>query len=85
MIVNVPFGGGRLVKELSPEPLPDFAAEIGAKSWSHVLLKFVLGHPAVTCAIPGTGNPTHMADNAAAGSGDLATARERILAWWQSR
>jgi aryl-alcohol dehydrogenase-like predicted oxidoreductase len=85
VIVNVPFGGGRLVKELSREPLPDFAAEIGAKSWSHVLLKFVLGHPAVTCAIPGTGNPTHMVDNAAAGSGDLATARERILAWWQSR
>jgi len=61
------------------------AAEIGAQSWPQVLLKFVLGHPAVTCAIPGTGNPAHMIGNAAAGSGDLAAARARILAWWQSR
>ena len=85
VIVNVPFGGGRLVRDLAREPLPDFAAEIGARSWPQVLLKFVLGHPAVTCAIPGTGNPAHMAGNAAAGSGDLVAARARILAWWQSR
>ena len=85
VIVNVPFGGGRLVRQLAREPLPDFAAEIGITSWPQLLLKFVLGHPAVTCAIPGTGNPAHMAGNAAAGLGDLPADRERILAWWQAR
>ncbi len=63
VIVNVPFGGGGLIQRLAREALPDFAAEIGCRTWSQLLLKFVLGHPAVTCAIPGTGNPAHMAEN----------------------
>ena len=85
MIVNVPFGGGSLLSDVSKEPLPAFAKEIGATSWAQVLLKFVLGHPAVTCTIPGTGNPKHMADNLAAADGDLASGRERILAWAKGR
>jgi diketogulonate reductase-like aldo/keto reductase len=85
VIVNVPFGGGGLIQRLAREALPDFAAEIGCCTWSQLLLKFVLGHPAVTCAIPGTGNPAHMAENISAAEGDLAEARERILAWWRSR
>ena len=80
VIVNVPFGGGGLLRRLARQPLPDFAAGIGCRSWSQLLLKFVLGHPAVTCAIPGTANPVHMADNIAAAGGDLAEARARILA-----
>ena len=75
VIVNVPFGGGRLVRQLAREPLPEFAAEIGIASWPQLLLKFVVGHPAVTCAIPGTGNPAHMAGNTAAGLGDLQADR----------
>ena len=47
----------------------DWAGEIGCTSWAQILLKFVLGHPAVTCVIPGTSRPEHMRDNAAAGSG----------------
>ena len=70
VLVNRPFGGGGLLKRLSAEPLPAWATEIGAATWSQLLLKFVLSHPAVTCAIPGTGNPRHMAANAAAGIGD---------------
>ena len=66
VLVNRPFGGGGLLKRLAAVPLPPWAAEIDASSWSQVLLKFVLSHPAVTCAIPGTGNARHMADNAAA-------------------
>ena len=71
VLVNMPFGGGGLLRRLSGRPLPDWAAEIGAASWAQLLLKFVLSHPAVTCAIPGTGRPEHMADNAAAGTGPL--------------
>jgi aryl-alcohol dehydrogenase-like predicted oxidoreductase len=69
----MPFGGAGagLLRRLGSRPLPDWAAEIGAASWPQLLLKFVLSHPAVTCVIPGTGRPEHMADNAAAGAGPL--------------
>ncbi|WP_207459055.1 aldo/keto reductase [Azospirillum sp. SYSU D00513] len=82
VLVNQPFGGGSLLRELSPRPLPGWAAEIGAASWAQALLKFVLAHPAVTCAIPGTGRPRHMADNVAAGSGPYPDAdlRRRMIA-----
>ncbi|TXC68029.1 aldo/keto reductase [Sphingomonas ginsenosidivorax] len=85
VIVNRPFGGGSLLHMLSREPLPAFAAEIGCTTWSQILLKFVLGHEAVTCAIPGTGNPSHMAENIAAADGDLVEARAAILRWWRTR
>ncbi|HRP95622.1 MAG TPA: aldo/keto reductase [Rhodocyclaceae bacterium] len=71
VVVNRPFGGGRLLQRLRDRPLPAWAADIGAASWAQLLLKFVLAHPAVTCAIPGTGRPEHMADNAGAGVGPL--------------
>jgi diketogulonate reductase-like aldo/keto reductase len=85
IIVNRPFGGGGLLTTLAKRPLPGWAAEIGCTSWAQVLLKFVLGHPAVTCVIPGTGRARHMADNAAAGAGPLpdAAMRERIAAAWR--
>ena len=69
VIVNMPFGGGGLLRRLMPKPLPPWAAEIGCASWAQILLKFVLSHPAVTCAIPGTRRREHMEDNAAAGVG----------------
>ncbi|HSV57855.1 MAG TPA: aldo/keto reductase [Variovorax sp.] len=74
VIVNMPFGGGGLLRRLQDKPLPDWAAEIGCSSWAQLLLKFVLGHPAATCAIPGTSRPEHMADNAKAGMGPLPDA-----------
>ena len=69
VIINRPFGGGGLLRRLRDRPLPAWATDIGATSWAQVLLKFVLSHPAVTCAIPGTSRPEHMADNALAGTG----------------
>ena len=84
IIVNRPFGGGGLLGRLGKRPLPAWAAEIGCTSWAQFLLKFVLGHPAVTCVIPGTGKAAHMLDNVAAGTGvmpDLAM-RERMAAEW---
>ena len=71
VIINRPFGGGGLLRRLRDRPLPAWAAEIGATSWAQVLLKFVLSHPAVTCTIPGTSRPEHMADNALAGTGTI--------------
>ena len=69
VIVNLPFGGGGLLRRLSARPLPGWAAEIGCASWAQLLLKFVLSQPAVTCTIPGTRRPAHMAENAQAGFG----------------
>lgn len=82
VIANRPFGEGSLVRRLRSKPLPDWAAEIGCTSWPQLLLKFIVAHPAVTCAIPATANIEHLRDNMAAGSGPMpdAAMRERISA-----
>jgi diketogulonate reductase-like aldo/keto reductase len=77
VIINQPFGGGGLLKGLLGRPLPPWAREIDCASWAQILLKFVLGNPAVTCVIPGTGRPEHMADNVGAGFGRLPDAGMR--------
>jgi len=81
VIVNQPFGGGGLLGRLSNQPLPSWAQQIDCRSWAQVLLKFVLSHPAVTCAIPGTGRPEHMLDNIGAGFGRMpdAALRARMI------
>jgi len=81
VIVNRPFGGGGLLREVIARPLPPFAGEIGCTSWPQLLLKFLLGHPAVNCVIPGTGSPEHMRDNVQAGFGVMpdASMREAIV------
>ncbi len=63
-------------------PLPAWAAEIDCASWAQVFLKFILGHPAVTCPIPATSKPEHMADDVGAGYGRLPDEplRRRIAA-----
>jgi len=71
VLINQPFGGGGLLRRLLPRDLPPIAGEIGCTNWAQVLLKFVLGHPAVTCVIPGTAKPEHMADNLRAGFGPM--------------
>lgn len=71
VLVNLPFGGGGVLRALRGKPLPAWAAQIGCASWNQLLLKFVLSQPAVTCVIPGTSEPQHMRDNAAAGTGEL--------------
>lgn len=71
VLVNLPFGGGLLLRRLRTQPLPAWAADIGCTSWNQLLLKFVLSQPAVTCVIPGTSAPQHMRDNAGAGTGEL--------------
>jgi diketogulonate reductase-like aldo/keto reductase len=84
VLVNQPFGGGGLLRGLANRPLPSWAADIGCTSWAQVLLKYVVSHPAVTCAIPGTSKPQHMRDNVAAGMGvmpDTAMRRRMADGW----
>lgn len=77
VIANRPFGEGALFSRVRGKPLPEWAREIGAATWAQFFLKWIISHPAVTCAIPGTGKPGHMLDNLAAGTGALPDAAMR--------
>ena len=77
VIANRPFAEGAMFRRVKGKPLPPWAAELGIASWAHYFLKWIVSHPAVTCAIPGTGNPKHMADNLGAGMGKLPDAEQR--------
>jgi aryl-alcohol dehydrogenase-like predicted oxidoreductase len=70
------------MRRVRDRPLPEWAAELDCASWGQLFLKYLLGHPAVTCVIPGTGSPFHLRDNVAAGRGRLpdATMRARMVA-----
>jgi diketogulonate reductase-like aldo/keto reductase len=80
VVINRPFDGGEMFGAKTRKPLPGWAAELGCKSWAEAFLKFVVSHPAVTCAIPATSNPAHLAENMRALSGPLpdAALRARI-------
>jgi diketogulonate reductase-like aldo/keto reductase len=71
VIVNRPFRRGGLFRQVAGKPLPGWAGEIGCEFWAQVFLKFIVSHPAVTCAIPATRQVSHMMQNMAAGRGDL--------------
>lgn len=81
VLINRPFGGGNLLRGLLKQPVPPWSADYDCTSWPQLLLKFCLSHPAVTCVIPGTGNPRHMLDNLQAGRGQEADQafRERLV------
>ena len=80
VLVNRPFAAGGLFRKVSSHPLPAWAAEIDCTSWAQLFLKFVISHPAVTCAIPATSKIQHLRDNMRAGLGRLPDTkmRERI-------
>ena len=69
VIVNRPFRQGELIRRLARYPLPGWASEAGASSWAQFLLKFIVSHPAVTCAIPATASIDHVRENMAAAAG----------------
>ena len=77
VIVNRPFAEGALFRRIKGKSLPPWAAELGIASWAQFFLKWIASHPAVTCAIPGTGKPEHVLDNLAAGRGRLPDAAQR--------
>jgi diketogulonate reductase-like aldo/keto reductase len=80
VLVNRPFAEGGLFARVRGEALPAWAAEAGCESWAQLFLKWILAHPAVTCVIPATSRPQHLADNMKAGTGSLpdAALRERM-------
>ena len=71
VIVNRPFRQGALIEDLEDQPLPDWAADLGAASWPQFLLKFIISHPAVTCVIPATTRVDHLRENMAAATGPM--------------
>jgi len=81
VLVNRPFERGALFRKVRGRPLPDWAAELDCQSWAQFFLKYVLSHPGVTCVIPATSKPEHLADNMRAGHGRLpdATQRRRMV------
>lgn len=74
-MINVPFGSGRIFRQVRDRPLPDHAKAY-ASSWAQALLKFILANEAVTVAIPGTSDPKHAIDNCGAMRGPLPTEDE---------
>ena len=78
VIINRPYQRGHLFRQVKGKSLPVWAQEIDCSSWGQYFLKFVVSHPAVTCAIPATTKVKHMSDNMQAGRGRLPTARQRI-------
>jgi len=86
VMANRPFADGAMFARVRGKPLPPWAAELGCDSWGQFFLRFVVSHPAVTCAIPATSKPHHMADNCAAARTPLPDARqrERMRAYWLS-
>ena len=81
VIANRPFQKASLFRRVKGKRLPAWTADFDCGSWAQFFLKFILSHPAVTCAIPATSNPKHLVDNMQAGRGRLpdATMRKRMV------
>ena len=86
VLVNRPFREGALIRSVERHPLPSWAAEIGAANWAQFLLKFIVSHPAVTCAIPATSQVAHVRENMGAAAGPLPgpPMRRRMIEYVES-
>lgn len=85
VLVNRPFAEGKLFRRAGGKALPPWSKEIGCATWAQFFLKFIISHPAVTCAIPATSRVEHATDNMAAAIGPLpdAPARERMARFFR--
>ncbi|MFC7583976.1 aldo/keto reductase [Nonomuraea antimicrobica] len=79
VLVNMPLEKGRLHHIVRGHKLPGFATELGIGTWSEYFLKWVISNPAVTCALPATSDPAHVAENVKAMRGTLPDAATRDL------
>ncbi len=86
VITALPFGRGRVFKNVLSKPLPGFAADFDCNSWAQFFLKWILGNLAITNAAPGTDKPEHMTDNLGAGRGRMpdAAMRARMVQYIES-
>ncbi|RLP53287.1 MAG: aldo/keto reductase [Ketobacter sp.] len=80
VIANRPYDGGQLIRSLKQsQAVPEWAkAEIECQTWADFLLKFIVSHPAITCAIPATTKVTHLSENMQSGYGPLPNASQRL-------
>jgi diketogulonate reductase-like aldo/keto reductase len=86
VIANRPFRQGALIRQVEPHRLPAWASEVGAATWAQFILKFIVSHPAITCAIPATSKVPHVVANLGAATGPLPDAglRRRMAAYVES-
>ena len=77
VMINLPFGRGRLFSAVQGKKLPEWAAEFDCASWAQFFLKYIVSHPAVTCAVPGMARPEYVIDNLGAARGRLPDAALR--------
>ena len=87
VFVALPFGRNRLLNKMRGKEVPTWAREeLGCRTYAQLALKFLVSHPAVTVAIPGTENPEHMAENIEAGTGPMADEKQRarIAQLWEN-
>ncbi|MEJ0005716.1 MAG: aldo/keto reductase [Steroidobacteraceae bacterium] len=86
VLANIPFGFGAVLRQAQSRRLPPWAADIDVTSWGQFLLKYVVSHPAVTCAIPGSTQVAHLEDNQAAARGRLPDApmRRKMEEFWDT-
>lgn len=78
VLANRPFVGGATFRRLSDRPIPAWLERQGVRTWAQGMLKFVVGHPAITCAIPATSKLGHLEENLEAGRGWLPDPDERL-------
>jgi len=85
VIINRPFQGGALFRRVAGKPLPDWAGDIDCLNWAQFFLKFIVSHPAVTCAIPATSQVEHMLENMGALTGRLPdqAMRNEMVAYFE--
>ena len=79
VLVMEPFASGALFSRVKGKALPAVAKDLGCTSWAQLFLKFIVGHPAVTCPIPATSKAKHVEDNLGALRGPLPTEAQRKL------
>jgi aryl-alcohol dehydrogenase-like predicted oxidoreductase len=81
VIINRPFQRGALFDYFEHQPLPAWAQEFDCANWAQFFLKFIVSHPAVTCAIPATSRVDHMLENMGAAYGRLPDSelRQRMI------
>ena len=86
VIINRPFQGGALFDHVRGKTLPSWAAEFDCANWAQFMLKIIVSHPAVTCAIPATTSVAHMRENMVAGYGRMPDreSRQRMIRYFAS-
>ena len=77
VMINLPFGRGRLFNAVQGRKLPEWATEFDCASWAQFFLKYIVSHPAITCAVPGMARPEYVVDNLGAARGRLPDAAMR--------